>query len=411
MKRKGMPSGKNKLFKSLTELLVVVLLLIIAHGFGIWSGEILYENDEEIIQGIDVDEYKKILDFSFPIIGTIYNSGKTSLSFGREGSRLLSAVCGFEPGNSISLLNISSSLMKLYYVNNYEINKSKTGDYKQGKIDYGELYGETGSSNGPASSTSIEESNEYRKSPGTPLTADGKIYINNETKFKVNIEELMGEALKIKSDRKGPKVLIYHTHTTESYVPDSSQLDKSGVASWNEDPQYNVVRIGDELAQNLKKLYGIDVIHNGTRHDYPNSNGAYNRSLNTAGSILKSYPSIRVVLDIHRDGMGNEGEKLRAVSNISGRSTAQIMFVVGSPGIGLSHSGWKENLKLALKLQEKLNEISPGITKPVYISNNRYNQHISNGALIVEIGGDGNTLAEAEESTKYLSRAISEVLK
>lgn len=150
------------------------------------------------------------------------------------------------------------------------------------------------------------------------------------------------------------------------------------------------------------------MIHNATVHNQPSDTGAYGRSLNTATNILKSYPSIKIVLDIHRDGLGES--KLRVASKINGKDTAKIMFVVGTDGTGLEHPNWRENLKLALKLQQKLNEKYPGITRPVYMSRNRYNQHLTNGSLIVEIGGDGNTINECLESAKYLAEVLNEVI-
>jgi len=159
-------------------------------------------------------------------------------------------------------------------------------------------------------------------------------------------------------------------------------------------------------AQTLRKKYGIEVIHNATVHNHPSDTGAYGRSLNTAANILKSYPSIKIVLDIHRDGLG-EG-KLRVATKINNKDAAKIMFVVGTDGTGLEHPNWRENLKLAIKLQQKLNEKYPGITRPIYISRNRYNQHLTNGSLIVEIGG--NTINECLESTKYLAEVLNDVI-
>lgn len=175
--------------------------------------------------------------------------------------------------------------------------------------------------------------------------------------------------------------------------------------SWTRDARYNVLRVGDELYQTLKTKYGIDTIHNGTVHDYPNSNSAYVRSRSTVTKIISGNPSIRIMIDLHRDGLkGNK--KLRAVKEINKKNAAQIMFVIGA-----GNPNWRENFKLAVKLQNKLNEICPGLAKPIFISENTYNQNIINGALIAEIGGDGNLISESVESAKYLARAISEVAK
>jgi stage II sporulation protein P len=155
----------------------------------------------------------------------------------------------------------------------------------------------------------------------------------------------------------------------------------------------------------------LAMLHNGTIHDYPNYKSSYANSLSTVKKYLKSYPSLRILLDIHRDGLGAGNPKLRVNTKINGKNAAQIMFVVGTNGTGLEHPNWRENLKLALKLQEKLNSKYPGLAKPIYISKNRYNQHETNGALIIEIGGDGNLLSECLESTKYLAEVIGEIAK
>jgi stage II sporulation protein P len=237
----------------------------------------------------------------------------------------------------------------------------------------------------------------------------GKVAIQQleGTNYKLDIEALLKEPLKLKNNKSGPQVLIYHTHTTEAYLKSISELG-SDLPSRLTDQRYNVLAVGDELAKLLKQD-GIGVIHNGTNHLAQGDIGAYGRSLETITNIIKGNPSIVMTLDIHRDGYG-EGKKLRSVVDIKGKSAAKIMFVVGT-NYNLQHPNWKENLKLALRLQKYLEDNYPGITRPIYISSNRYNEHVTNGSLIAEVGGDGNTISEATESMKYLANAIYEVLK
>jgi stage II sporulation protein P len=168
-------------------------------------------------------------------------------------------------------------------------------------------------------------------------------------------------------------------------------------------------RVGEELTQNLEKKFGIDVLHNGTVHDY-DRDAAYGVALPTVQKILKGNPSIKVVLDIHRDGIDAKKTEAAVGKKINGRNAAQIMFVVGTSEM-LPHATWKENLKFAVKLQQKLNEKYPGLARPIWLSNKRYNQHVTNGALIIEVGADGNLLSECLESTKYLAEALNDVLK
>jgi stage II sporulation protein P len=114
--------------------------------------------------------------------------------------------------------------------------------------------------------------------------------------------------------------------------------------------------------------------------------------------------------DIHRDGLSSDKPKLRVTTTINKKTVAQIMFVVGVGTDSLKNSHWKENLKFAMHLQVVLNEKYPGLAKPIYVREGRFNQHISSDSLIIEIGGDGNLLSECVDSTKYVAWAINEVI-
>ncbi|HOJ12786.1 MAG TPA: stage II sporulation protein P [Clostridiales bacterium] len=290
-------------------------------------------------------------------------------------------------------------------------NNSKPEDNLKGKLD--ENMEDLGDE-GIISCYYYEGEEEKLEPPKENIVSEQKIEIMNMTNFKINtseIDKLLKEPLNIKFDRKGPKILILHTHTSESFLKNLGDLNKKGIPDWSSDPQESVVRVGHELAEQFKKKYGYDVVHNGTVHDRPNYNKSYNNSYETIDKYLKSYPSIKLVLDIHRDGLSSEQPKLRVAKKIEGKDVAQIMFVVGTNGNGLYHPNWKENLKLAIKLQENLNNQYPGLARHIYISNNRYNQQFSPGSLTVEIGGNGNLLSECLESVKYLTKAIDEVIK
>lgn len=235
-----------------------------------------------------------------------------------------------------------------------------------------------------------------------PMVSSGEIQIINQTSYTIDIDKLLKEPLKIKPDKKNSQIFIYHTHTTESFLKD---LNDKTVDSRTYDNKYNVVRVGEELTKNLKK-YNIGVVHNTAVHD-ADYNSSYANSLKTLSANLKNNPKLKLTIDLHRDAMGDE--KLRVVRNINGKDVARIMFVIGTDQ-KLENPGWKENLKLALKVQKRLNEIAPGLAKPIYISQNRYNQHLTNGSVIIEIGGDGNTISECVASTKYLAQAINDVI-
>lgn len=169
-----------------------------------------------------------------------------------------------------------------------------------------------------------------------------------------------------------------------------------------------LLKFGEELCNNLIGK-GLKVNHNKTCHDYPAYNGSYTRSLNTINNSLMNFSS-EIVIDLHRDALGNNSDYGPCVQ-IGEERVAQLMFVIGTDGGGLSHPDWVKNLKFAVKVQEKANEMYPGLFKPIIIRNSRYNQHVANAACIIEVGATGNTLDECIGSMKYLSNVISEVLK
>ncbi len=233
----------------------------------------------------------------------------------------------------------------------------------------------------------------------TERTASVSSKINNQTNIPVDILEFDNKPLYYKADNKKPSVLIIHTHTTESYFDKDRNLDD----------EKNMIKIGKVIAEKLKKG-GVKVIHNTTVHDYPSYSGAYTRSYATVSKELSENPDINVILDIHRDAVSTEdGKKVSLVSDINGKKTAQIMFVVGTDS-QLTHENWKENLNLAIKLQNKANMMYPGLTRPINIREQRFNQQASKGSIIVEVGANGNALDEAILSAERLSEVLLEVL-
>lgn len=256
-----------------------------------------------------------------------------------------------------------------------------------------------------SSSITFEDDEENSNEKNNPVVSNGKINVINQTKYSIDINKMLKEPLKLAANKKGPQILVYHTHTTESFLKNIDQLTMKNVASRTIDNNYNVVRVGEALINNLKK-YKIDVLHNTTVHD-TDYNSSYVKSLKTLTGYVDKYPSLKMTIDLHRDALGDE--KLRVVKKINGKNVAQIMFVIGTDS-KLSNTKWRENLKLAIKIQSRLNEICPGLAKPIYISQNRYNQHLTNGSVIIEIGGDGNVIDECVRSTNYLAQAINDVI-
>lgn len=231
------------------------------------------------------------------------------------------------------------------------------------------------------------------------------VKIKNESQYQLTEEMLIPNVeLSNKKD-----IIIYHTHTCESYTPTEAN---NYVASGNfrtTDLNYSVVRVGTELANNLQAR-NFNVIHNTTYHDYPAYTGSYTRSLATIKSILSDNKDAEFVIDLHRDALGSNSSYAPCVK-IGEEKVAQIMFVIGTDGGGLEHKDWLYNFKLAVKIQEKANEMYPGLFKPIILRDSRYNQHVTKGACIIEVGATGNTLEECNGSMKYLASVLEEVMK
>lgn len=170
----------------------------------------------------------------------------------------------------------------------------------------------------------------------------------------------------------------------------------------------SVARVGTELTNYLKKK-GFNVTHNTTYHDYPAYSGSYARSLETIQNILTG-TNTQIVIDLHRDAVGSSSEYAPSVK-INDKYAAQLMFVIGTDGGGLEHPNWKQNLKMAVKIQQKANEMYPGLFRPIIIRNSRYNQHLTTGSSIIEVGATGNTLDQCILSMQCLSNIFEEVCK
>ena len=205
----------------------------------------------------------------------------------------------------------------------------------------------------------------------------------------------------------GPQVLILHSHATESYTPTAKEAYEASGAYRTLDPEHNMLRVGAALEAALEAR-GIGVIRDTTLHDHPDYNDAYIRSRETAQRYLEEYPSISLVLDLHRDAADlNSGSQLTTQAVVNGRSGVQIMLVVGTNAGGRKHPQWEENMALALKLHAQLEKQYPGLCRPLGCRTERFNQDLSTGALLVEIGAAGDTLEEALVTVEALAEAIS----
>ncbi len=237
------------------------------------------------------------------------------------------------------------------------------------------------------------------------------VSVDNKTNFTIDTSALLNAPVPIKQPGSDPLVLIVHTHSTESYTPSQNYNYTPTSNSRTTDKNYNIIRVGDEFEKGLREN-GINVIHDTSLNDYPSYNGSYKKTLGVIEEYLKKYPSIQIVLDVHRDSMtASDGTKYKVSTEIDGKKCAQLMIVAGTSQGGLPHPDWRENLKLALKFQSKLNSDYNKIARPLSLRTERFNTHATKGSMIIEVGTDGNTLDEAILCASYASKSIADVIK
>ena len=208
----------------------------------------------------------------------------------------------------------------------------------------------------------------------------------------------------------GPTVLIYHSHATESYTPSPGEdyAESSAFRTLSED--YNMVSIGSRVAE-LLEAGGVGVIHDRQLHDYPSYNTSYNSSRESIQEYLEQYPTIRLMLDLHRDASGDNNNQMTTSATVNGEKSAQLMLVVATGTSARPVPGWQDNLALGLKLHVQLERLAPGICRYVNLRSSRFNQDLSPGALLVEVGAAGNTHPEALTAAEVLAEAILELSK
>ena len=231
------------------------------------------------------------------------------------------------------------------------------------------------------------------------------VELTTTSSYRPDLQALLTQPLSYALGSGEPEVLILHTHTTESYTPTDAQTYEPAGEFRTLDEDHNMLRVGAEVARILEEA-GIGVIQDRTLHDYPSYNDAYQNAAAAAAEYVEQYPSIRLILDLHRDAAEPDSGQMATRAVVDGESSAQLMMVVGTDGGGLSHPGWQENLSLALKLQVVLEKENPGICRDLALSWQRFNQHFAPGALLVEVGAAGNTLDQALIAARELAEGI-----
>ncbi len=244
------------------------------------------------------------------------------------------------------------------------------------------------------------------------LSYDG-VYIKNSTTLSIDIKKMLNESLSFKiKNTTEPQVLIMHTHTTETFMETDSATYTENFSARTTNNQKNMAKIGEIIAEKLNAV-GIVTLHDKTQHDYPEYTGSYSRAAKTVTSYLKKYPSIKIVLDLHRDSVSSgDNDKVKLVTEIKGKKAAQVMLVMGSQsGSVTNYPNWQENFKLAVKLQQTIEKMYPTLARPIMLMSKNYNQSLSTGSLLIEFGTDANSLDEAHYSASLVGDALISLLK
>ena len=245
-----------------------------------------------------------------------------------------------------------------------------------------------------------------------PLSYNG-VYLKNNTGTNINLKNLMSGKLGIKiKETKNPQVLIMHTHTTECYMEKDTGYYYEDSLTRTTNNNKNMAKIGEIIAEKLNES-GIVTLHDKTQHDYPQYTGSYSRSAKTVNSYLKKYPDIKVVIDLHRDSVSSgENDKVKLVTQIKGKKAAQVMLVMGSQTGGITgFPKWQENLKLAMKLHQVMEKKYPTLARPILLNSKKYNQNLTTGSLLIEVGTEANTIEEASFSAEMVADSLIELLK
>lgn len=241
----------------------------------------------------------------------------------------------------------------------------------------------------------------------------GRVRVKNVNETDIDIEKKLKEKIDLRVTEDKPSVLIFHTHTTETFQLLDRGFYEKGFMTRSHDSAVNMVRVGQAICSEIEKA-GYMVIHDKEIHDY-SYNGAYAHSRARVEKYLKQYPDIDIVLDVHRDAISlADGTKIKPTAEIMGKKAAQIMLISGcqEEGNGITNlPDWQYNLTFAVHFQDKLEELFPGITRPLYFCPRSYNMNLTHCSLLVEVGSDSNTLEEAVFTGSCIGRALCEILE
>lgn len=329
--------------------------------------------------------------------------------FGSEDSAVLAAAAftltdgKYRPEASVT--EPSSESERTVKTSSDSVETTKTPDKKPKSRDKSDYYDSFADHSGEA---------QYDVAEKTVLpdgTAVASCYVKNKTGLEFDFEHYLNAPLtfNVQKNSASPQVLIYHTHTSESYLDEDVDYFYESYYSRTQNTDYNVVAVGDVLAETLESK-GIKTLHDKTVHD-STYNGSYDRSAETVYADLAENEGIKVVLDIHRDALGTEDCKVKTVFEHNGKKGAQIMVLSGCDYYGeRGFDNWQNNLNFAMKIQNTAESLYPGMTRPLSFDFFAYNEYICDGSLLIEVGTDANSIDEVEYTAELLGNVLAKVL-
>lgn len=276
----------------------------------------------------------------------------------------------------------------------------------------GRVYSEAATENQPSEilqDTPTEPESTRPKPEQQEFSADDAalVSVTNHPGYDIDVAAMLETPLVWDLTEKSPTVLIIHSHTCESYENTEGYTPSDPYRTMDE--RYNMVSIGKHLAEQLRQR-GISVLHDTTIHDYPSYNDAYPQSRKTVQKYLEEYPTIQLVLDIHRDAYEDKsGNQARNTVTIDGRSSSRLMLVAGTNAYNQGHPNWQENMSMAVKLQTVLQRLYPGLCRNLTVRSSAFNQDLSPGSLLIEVGTAGDTRQDALYAVELLADGIAEL--
>ena len=381
-----MRSNKNK-----AENIFMILISTVLAAMGIICTAVKL-SDINIKSDIDI----LAAEMAFPTGDTEYRDIQPEMSAKTDESAVTADSSEISSKPESSTVNSKHEENKKESSDEFEASATTESEIEQYKQKH------EGETQYPVYEFTITEGNESYKNIQIKNTSSTDIDIKKELESKLGFEM---------ENTDEPQVLIYHTHTSESFLPYDTGYFYESFYPRTTDTSQNICAVGEEISKQLNKA-GIKTIHDTTLHDYPSYNGAYDRSYATVSKYIEKYPSIKVTLDIHRDGIGTDTQKSKPVFTVNGKKAAQIMILSGyNYDDSEEFSDWEYNLRFALRIQQKANEMYPDMVRPLNFSDFMYNMNVNTGSLLIEMGAESNTIEEVRYSGYLLGKVLAEVLK